>query len=270
MLSVAQINQYREAGYIVAASIFTEAELDRMEAAFDGIIARRLASRAQLDATWQGDWKEAQPAMEIVYSSDLQAYSSQWSRTLLHDRFTEAMADLIGPNVQLHHTKLFQKPPQRGAAFPMHQDYPYFPHARDTMMAAIIHLTDATESMGCVRIMPGSHKGGPLPTMTRGAADAMYLDPKEYPIEMGTPCPAQRGDVLFFNYLTIHGSGVNTSDQVRKTVLVQVRDPDDSPTEDVHRSQAQGMMLRGVDPLNGRTFAHGTPGDWDQRERARL
>jgi ectoine hydroxylase-related dioxygenase (phytanoyl-CoA dioxygenase family) len=54
--------------------------------------------------------------------------------------------------------------------------------------------------------------------------------------------------VLFFNYLTIHGSGPNRSDRTRKTVLVQARDPLDEPTEDVHRSNAQGMMLRGINP----------------------
>lgn len=265
MLSQPQIRQYHDDGYVLVGGIFTDAELDGMETAFDGIIARRSASRAPMDATWNGDWKDSQPAMAIVHCSDLQAYSADWGRVLLHDRFTESMADLIGPNVQLHHTKLFQKPPEHGSAFPMHQDYPYFPHQRHTMMAAIIHLTDSTEAMGCVRVMPGSHKLGPLETTSSGTADASYLDPARYPIKDGTPCPAKRGDVLFFSYLTIHGSDINTSDRARKTVLVQVRDPDDGPTEDVHRSHGQGMMLRGVDPLNGRPFAYGTPGDWDHR-----
>jgi phytanoyl-CoA hydroxylase len=53
---------------------------------------------------------------------------------------------------------------------------------------------------------------------------------------------------LFFNYLTVHGSGVNTSDEARTTLLVQMRDPEDDPAVDVHRSRGQGMMLRGIDP----------------------
>ena len=263
MLTETQINQYKEEGYALASEIFSAAELDRMEAEFDAIIERRRANNADLESTWEGDWKNDQPAMEIVHTHDLQAYSAEWSRVLLHDRFTAALSDLIGPNVQLHHTKLFQKPPERGSAFPMHQDIPYFPHEKHTMMAAIIHLTDASEEMGCVRVVPGSHLLGALKTQTSGSDVYNYLNPDDYPIEKGTPCPAKRGDVLFFSYLTIHGSGINTSNRVRKTVLVQVRDPSDHPTENAHRSHAQGLMLRGINPLEGRGTAEGTLEDAD-------
>jgi hypothetical protein len=34
----------------------------------------------------------------------------------------------------------------------------------------------------------------------------------------------------------------------RATVLVQLRDPSDPPTQKVHLSLGQGMMLRGIDP----------------------
>jgi hypothetical protein len=60
--------------------------------------------------------------------------------------------------------------------------------------------------------------------------------------------PAKAGDVLFFTYLTIHGSGVNTSSDARTTLLVQMRDPTDRPIDLVHLSRGQGMMLRGFDP----------------------
>ena len=70
-----------------------------------------------------------------------------------------------------------------------------------------------------------------------------------YTVPAALACPAERGDVLFFSYLTIHGSKPNRSDQVRKTVLVQLRDPTDRPTVDTHRSHGQGLMLRGIDPL---------------------
>ena len=259
-LTQKQKKQYQDDGYLLVSGIFTTDELDRMEVDFDAIIARRRKRGAALDATWPGDWKKARPTMEVIHTHDLQAYSAQWSRVLLHDRFTGVMADLIGPNVQLHHTKLFQKPPERGSAFPMHQDFGYFPHERHSMMAAVIHLTDATDEMGCLRVMPGSHKLGPMPPKVDGSQGHHYLNPNDYPIEKGTPCSARRGDVLLFTYLTIHGSGINTSNRVRKTVLVQVQDPSDRPTEQVHRSHAQGLMLRGINPLEGRTTAEGTLG----------
>ncbi len=139
---------------------------------------------------------------------------------------------------------MFIKPPEKGAPFPMHQDYPYFPHQNDSMIAAIIHFDDAPLEKGCVRVIPGSHKLGPLPAT---AADHS-LPHDKYPIEKATPCPAEAGDVLFFSYLTIHGSGMNTSGEARTTLLVQMRDPLDPPLSHAHESRGQGMMLAGVDP----------------------
>jgi ectoine hydroxylase-related dioxygenase (phytanoyl-CoA dioxygenase family) len=128
----------------------------------------------------------------------------------------------------------------------MHQDHPYFPHANHSMIAAIVHMDDAPLEKGCVRVVPGSHKLGPLPHNPEGG---FHLPFEQYPLESAVPCPAEAGDALFFSYLTIHGSGVNTSSEARTTILVQMRDPADPPTNEAHQSRGQGMMLRGIDPL---------------------
>jgi ectoine hydroxylase-related dioxygenase (phytanoyl-CoA dioxygenase family) len=114
------------------------------------------------------------------------------------------------------------------------------------MIAAILHFDDAPLEKGCVRVVPGSHKLGPLEHNPEGA---YHLPFEQYPIEDAVACPAQAGDVLFFSYLTIHGSGINVSNEARTTLLVQMRDPSDPPSVKTHESRGQGMMLRGVDPL---------------------
>jgi phytanoyl-CoA hydroxylase len=268
MLTNEQIRHYREQGYLLVSGIFASAELDEMETGFDSIVARRLRKRAPLDVLWAGDWqKQLGQQTPLFHTHDVQAYSAVWSRALLHDRFTAAMADLIGPNVQLHHTKLMQKPPEKGAGFPMHQDYPYFPHRKHSMTACVVHLRDTPVEAGCLRVVPGSHKLGPLETYRQpdGGPQTEYLDPAVYPIERGTPCPAKRGDVLFFNYLTIHGSGLNTSTGLRKTVLVEVRDASDHETGKSHVSHARGLMLRGENPLEDSHTAEGTAEEHWQR-----
>jgi phytanoyl-CoA hydroxylase len=150
--------------------------------------------------------------------------------------------------VQLHHSKMFIKPPEKGSPFPMHQDAPFFPHERHTMIAAIIHFDDAPLEKGCVRVVPGSHQVGMLPHDGTGS---WHLSPEEYPVADAVPIPAKAGDVLFFSYLTIHGSGINESAEARTTVLVQMRDPSDPPSFRTHESQGQGMMLHGIDPTCG-------------------
>jgi ectoine hydroxylase-related dioxygenase (phytanoyl-CoA dioxygenase family) len=141
---------------------------------------------------------------------------------------------------------MFIKPPEKGSPFPLHQDYPFFPHQRQSMIAAIIHFDDAPPEKGCVCVVPGSHKLGPLDHQPEGS---WHLPLEQYPLESAVPCPARAGDVLFFSYLTIHGSGLNGSSEARTTLLVQMRDPTDLPTKQIHLSRGQGMMLRGFDPI---------------------
>ncbi len=127
----------------------------------------------------------------------------------------------------------------------MHQDAPFFPHENHSMIAAIVHFDDAPLNRGCVRVVPGSHKQGMLP---HDPAGSWHLSPEEYPVTAALPIEAKAGDVLFFSYLTIHGSGINESDEARTTVLIQMRDPADPPSFRTHESQGQGMMLAGIDP----------------------
>lgn len=47
---------------------------------------------------------------------------------LSHQPLIKALADLMGPNVQLHHTKLFYKGTGKGIGFPMHQDADWMRH----------------------------------------------------------------------------------------------------------------------------------------------
>ena len=130
----------------------------------------------------------------------------------------------------------------------MHQDAPFFPHDNHSMIAAIFHFDDAPIEKGCLRVVPGSHKLGMLPHIGEGS---WHLSPEEYPVEDALPIPAKAGDVVFFSYLTIHGSGINESQEARTTVLVQMRDPEDPPSIRTHESRGQGMMLRGIDPTCG-------------------
>jgi ectoine hydroxylase-related dioxygenase (phytanoyl-CoA dioxygenase family) len=127
------------------------------------------------------------------------------------------------------------------------------------MTAAIIHFDAAPVAKGCVRVVPGSHKLGALQPDAGNHDNS--LPHERFPIEKATPCEAEAGDVLIFNYLTIHGSGVNVSDEARTTLLVQVRDPLDLPTVRAHESRGQGMMLAGIDPNCG-----ALP-DWEKKMR---
>ena len=208
----------------------------------------RIYAAGQNDATWGSSKTIAGAPTALQQCHDVQFYDANFTRLLLDERFTQTASQVMGtPNVQLHHNKLFIKPPGKGSPFPMHQDAPYFPHDEHSMIAAIIHFDDAPLEKGCVRVVPGSHRLGMLEHLSEGG---WHLPFEDYPLEAALACPAQAGDALFFSYLTVHGSGINLSDEARTTLLVQMRDPEDKPTLATHESRGQGMMLRGVDPTS--------------------
>jgi len=245
-LSNEQIAAYQKDGYIVLRGVFPRDEMAELRREAHALI-ERLQRQRDVDATWGsarglGDGRRTQ----LLHCHDTQFQSAAFSRLLVDPRLVDPVADLIGPNVQLHHNKLFIKPPEKGSPFPMHQDHPFFPHARHTMLAAIIHFDDAPLAKGCVRVVPGSHLAGPLEHDPEGS---FHLPLEQYPLSDSIPIEAQAGDVLIFSYLTIHGSGVNQSNEARTTLLVQMRAPDDPPINQAHQSRGQGMMLRGIDPL---------------------
>lgn len=244
MLTQQQCSFYDENGYLLVEGQFTVAEAGAFREEAHTLI-ERLSRHTDVNPTW-GSARQIAEGTMLLHCHNVQFYSAAFTRLLVDERLTGAAADLIGsPNVQLHHNKLFIKPPEKGSPFPMHQDYPYFPHQRHTMLAAVIHFDDAPLEKGCIRVVPGSHKLGAIDHDPQGG---FHLPFDQYPLESSVPCPARAGDVLFFNYLTIHGSGVNTSQEARTTLLVQLRDPEDKPTVDTHASRGQGMMLRGYDP----------------------
>lgn len=249
MLSEEQMTFFRENGYILVKGLLSkeEAAMYRQEA--HDLADRLRETRKNIDATWGSarDSVEAAQKTVIYHCHDVQFYSAAFSRLLVDDRLTGVAADVMGtPNVQLHHTKMFIKPPEKGSPFPMHQDAPYFPHDKHSMIAAIVHFDDAPIEKGCVRVVPGSHKLGVLEHSSQGG---WHLPFEQYPIESAVPCEAEAGDALFFSYLTIHGSGINVSSEARTTILIQMRDPADPPTIKTHESRGQGQILRGIDPL---------------------
>ncbi|MCJ8007484.1 phytanoyl-CoA dioxygenase family protein [Lederbergia wuyishanensis] len=245
MISARDVEFYKENGYLLVKNVFNSQEVEKMKKAIENILLRAAEANKDANHTWQGDYIPEEELKKLVLKGfhDVHYHDAAFTKAVAHPNMVSILSQLIGSNVQLHHSKMLVKPPEKGAAFPMHQDHPYFPHEKHTVLAASVHLDNADEQNGCIHVIPGSHKAGPIKHI-----GSYYLDPKEYPIESGVSCPAEAGDVLFFNYLTIHGSKPNSSERTRRNVLFEYRDPADLPTKDVHVNWGQGLMVCGENP----------------------
>ena len=237
---------FQENGYYHARGVYSPAELGPLEHDFDRIVRQLSGSGEEVEIRWKGAVmdKIAPKNSVVVHTHNVQIYSAEWLRAFLQPRFLEiSQAILGGADVILHHSKLFQKPAEKGAPFPMHQDWSYFPTVKDTMMAGIIHVSNATDEMGCLRVYPGSHKLGRV-AESHGQGSGEENKLKDYPLEKAVVVEAEPGDVVFFNYLTLHGSMPNRSQKIRKTVLAQLHAGDDR-VEDGNAHPNARLVLSG-------------------------
>ena len=244
-------SSFEENGYYLAQGVFSGGLLDEMEAEFDRIVEQLQKSGEDINARWQGSEMDRLDGgnSEIIHTHNVQRYSAIWLSALQQASFLDVAEQILGPDIILHHSKLFQKPPRHGAPFPMHQDWGYFPTELDSMIAAIIFISDADDASGGLRVYPGSHKLGRMENSLGMEVPELGIissdDLQRYPLEKATPISANRGDVLFFHYFTLHGSTPNKSDEYRKTVLVQMHAGNDVVVNNDIEHSYDPLVLRG-------------------------
>ncbi|XP_063978509.1 phytanoyl-CoA dioxygenase, peroxisomal-like [Diachasmimorpha longicaudata] len=252
-LTPTQKKFYEENGYVKLSNVFTPKEFQEISDAYDDIFTRKQKEHvAEMESSWGG--KEMKRLAEnrdytVKAVHALQLHSAVFTRLLVNPKLLDALEDIMEtPNILLHHTKAHLKPPETGAPYLMHQDYPYFPFKKHSMLAVFLHLDDTTPENGGLAVYPGSHKLGPLKPHTshdEQNGTTFYVDPEKYPLNKATPVTAKKGEIVIFSYLLLHGSYLNLSERPRRMFLAQIRAADDEPTEDVHKSPCHDMVLRG-------------------------
>jgi ectoine hydroxylase-related dioxygenase (phytanoyl-CoA dioxygenase family) len=75
------------------------------------------------------------------------------------DAILDCVAPLIGPGVRFQGDKLNMKTAEVGSPVEWHQDFAFYPHTNDELLAVGIALDDCLLENGCLLVIPGSHKG---------------------------------------------------------------------------------------------------------------
>jgi phytanoyl-CoA hydroxylase len=248
---------FDENGYYLARGVYSPAALGEMERDFDRIVATNASWGENSNRRWVGDNKELMVDADLVinHTHQVQSYSAAWLRAVTDPAFLDVVEAILGPDIVLHHTKLIQKPAEKGAPFPMHQDWSYFPSVNDTMIGGSVYVSGATDEMGCLRVYPGTHKLGRLGG-TSGQVHSDFME-KNYPLSGATIVEGAPGDVLFFHYFTIHGSMPNRSRRTRKNVLVQLHSGHDRIEDGNHHINSR-LTLRGWNHMASRRYAEAT------------
>ncbi len=249
MLTREQTNFYTEHGYLHIPAVFGASEIAELSDEMD----RLVQDWAYTNEGWTGPWRQAymnpetEKKSKLTSMHDLHFYSDAWCRAATHPRLVEAIGDLLGPNVELHHSTMHIKPPQTGHTFPMHQDNPFYEHENGNYVDVLIHLDDTFHENGEIRFLDGSQKLGALQHVVKnpdGTPCTPHLPLDKYKLEDTTPVSAKRGDVVCFSIYSIHGSYINTTKQPRRLVRVGYRNPENRQTAGQSLGRP-GLMVRG-------------------------
>lgn len=140
VLDQSQIRAWGEQGYL---------------APFDGVDpAEAAAMCGDLEAF---EREEGMSPADLVVKGHL-GFRRSWEFSR-DPRILDVVEDLIGPNILVLSSRFWIKPGGDGSYVSWHQDSAYFgldPHELVTVWLA---LTDSNRGNGCMRVIPGSHRG---------------------------------------------------------------------------------------------------------------
>jgi phytanoyl-CoA hydroxylase len=136
----------------------------------------------------------------------------------------DILAKLIGPGLRLHGSKLNMKSAHFGSPVEWHQDWAFYPHTNDDILAIGVLLDDTDLSNGPMLVTPGTHAG---PVWSHHGEDGRFaglIDPDLIGAEISraVPCMGRAGGMSFHHVRALHGSALNTSDRPRNLLLYEV------------------------------------------------
>ena len=134
------------------------------------------------------------------------------------------------------------KPPRIGREKPWHQDCAYFNYPVHTTVVGVwIAIDAATEENGCLHIIPGSNRHGPIPHFKR--RDWQICD-ADVAVPNSVTVPLEPGGCLFWHGLTHHGSPTNRSPYRRRALQYHYR-----PQRAVALTAKERLAIYGGDQL---------------------
>ncbi len=215
MLTDAHKRFYDENGYLLVEDVVKPQELARMREITYGLIdaSRGVQESSEVYDLDEGHGPESPKLTRIKLPHKVDPY---FDRILKTSGVTEVLQDLLGPDVTLITAKLNTKAPGGGAAVEWHQDWAFYPHTNDDLLAVGLMLEDVTEENGPLKVIPGSHRGPVLSHMANGVfCGAVDPDDPDFDLDSAVTLTGRAGSMTVHHVRTLHGSAPNVSDRAR-------------------------------------------------------
>ena len=156
--------------------------------------------------------------------------SPVFDELLRSDWILAPVRDLIGPGLRLHTSKLNMKSAGYGAAVEWHQDWAFYPHTNDDILAVGVIIDDMDVENGPLMVFPGSHKGPVYDHHAGGYfAGAINLAANGLDTSDAVTLTGPAGSISLHHVRAVHGSAPNLSPRDRRMLFLEITAADAFP-----------------------------------------
>ncbi|HEX3498337.1 MAG TPA: phytanoyl-CoA dioxygenase family protein [Stellaceae bacterium] len=229
MISERDVELYRERGYVVVPDLLDTQTLSAARQVIAEVVegARGVARHTEIYDLEPSHRPDA-PRVRRIKTPHL--HHELFRRIMRTPRMIEILQQLLGPAVRLHGSKLNMKAPHYGSPVEWHQDWAFYPHTNDDMLAVGIMLDDCALENGPLMVMPGTHKG-PVYDHHANGYFCGAIDPTTCDLDFSqaVPLTGSAGTMSFHHVRLVHGSAQNVSALSRQLLLYEFSAADAFP-----------------------------------------
>ena len=259
VLKQSQREAYFNDGFIILEKVIGEEWITKLRDATDELIERsRKVTVSDTVYDLEPDHRPDAPRLRRV-SNPVEQHPVFWeycTKSVMPD----IVADLVGPDVKFHHSKLNFKWAQGGEEVKWHYDISFWPHTNYSPLTVGTYLHDCAMAQGPLGVLPRSHLIEPMLSQYDAAghwtgclsdADCAKLD-----LAQAVFLPGPAGSLTIHNCRTLHYSARNDSDLGRPLLLNTMTSADAFPyTVNPIKPKHDQTLLRG----RRARFAHHDP-----------
>ena len=221
LLTQEQIEEYWKNGFLLIKNALSAQQLSRLQIVTESLIRQSAAVTKSNDKFDLDDGHTADTPrltrIKLPHTLDPVYWEIIRSENILN-----LIKPLIGDNIRLHTSKLNTKAPAGGSAVEWHQDWAFYPHTNDDLLAVGILLEDVKEDSGPLLAIPGSHKG-PILDHSRDGIFCGAVDPADpmFESQKARSLTGPAGSLSIHHVRTLHGSAPNHSKTARKILFYE-------------------------------------------------
>jgi len=258
MLSPADVKFYQDQGYLVVPDVLDAATLAAIRGELARIVDGARAVTAHTDRyDLEPGHRPDDPRVRRIKTPH--RFYPVFTELMRHPRLVAVLNALLGPAVRLHSSKINLKSPRYGSPVEWHQDWAFYPHTNDDLLAVGVMLDDCTSDNGPLLVVPGSHRGPIFNHHTGDHPAGGYfcgaIDPAAIGDEIAraVPLTGRAGSMSFHHVRALHGSALNTSARDRNLLLFEIMAADAWPLLGVKDlGEFDAKMIHGTPTLAAR------------------